>query len=149
MRVLIKSIAWRLFFAVLLVGTGIAAANNYTATQGTGTTFASVAISAVNYASMLICDATVGETNCAAVDSTGALKFSGFDSGAVTATLVNDKWTIDSTVSGSVTFSPNAQSATGSLTIRGPGQTLHCRISWRRSSATVTSAGHTWTAPAP
>jgi len=83
----LKGIAWRLLFAALLVGTGIAAANNYLATvPGTGTTFGSVVISTVNYAAMLICDATVGETNCAAVDSTGTLKMAGFDSGPVTAT---------------------------------------------------------------
>ena len=58
---------------VALVGiTAITAiAANYTMTQGSGTTFASAVISGVNYAQHLICDATAGATQCAAVDAHG------------------------------------------------------------------------------
>lgn len=57
--------------AICVIGLGFAIADNYTVTQGSGTTFASKVISAVNYAQHLICDATVGTTNCLAVNSSG------------------------------------------------------------------------------
>ena len=57
-----------------IAGITIALANNYTMTQGTGTTFASVVISSVNYAAQLICDKTVGTTQCASVDANGNLR---------------------------------------------------------------------------
>ena len=54
--------------SVAMVAGGLAMANNYNATvPGSGTSFASVVISSVNYASMLLCDFTVGETACATV----------------------------------------------------------------------------------
>lgn len=57
---------WRLALSVSLLGCGVAAAN-YTATVGSGTTFASIAISTVNYAAMVICDATNGTAACSTV----------------------------------------------------------------------------------
>jgi hypothetical protein len=45
----------------------VAALANYTMTQGSGTTFGSVVISTVHYAAQLVCDATVGGSQCAAV----------------------------------------------------------------------------------
>lgn len=60
--------------AVVLVGiAGIMLAHaDYLATvPGTGTTFASIVISTKHYVGMLICDFTVGETQCAAVDNVG------------------------------------------------------------------------------
>ena len=54
--------------SVAMVAGGIAIANNYNATvPGSGTSFASVVISTVNYAALLLCDATAGESACATV----------------------------------------------------------------------------------
>lgn len=46
---------------------GIIAVADYTATQGTGLTFASLVISAKHYAAFVLCDATAGESQCSAV----------------------------------------------------------------------------------
>lgn len=64
-RVLIAATAALAFVSVQI---GLA---DYTATQGAGLTFASLAISAKHYAAMLICDATAGESQCAAVNGSG------------------------------------------------------------------------------
>src|ERR1700691_4560274 len=59
---------------ILVVGASYyVLANNYSATQGTGTVFASIVIGGTNYLANLICDATAGETQCAKVDSAGNL----------------------------------------------------------------------------
>lgn len=52
---------------LILVGLSIWAVANYNVTQGSGTVFGSVVISTVHYAAQLICDATNGTANCAAV----------------------------------------------------------------------------------
>lgn len=60
--------------AVVLVGiAGIMLAHaDYLATvPGTGTGFASKVISTVHHAALLLCDATLGEAQCVAVDNTG------------------------------------------------------------------------------
>ena len=72
---MLKSAIRSIFVGILalsIVG-GVVWAANYTATQGTGTTFASAVISAVNYTEFLLCDATAGATQCAAVNSSGQL----------------------------------------------------------------------------
>lgn len=56
--------------ALAFIGT-IGAIADYALTQGSGTNFASKVISTVHYAAGVICDATVGETQCAAVDTHG------------------------------------------------------------------------------
>lgn len=56
--------------ALAFLGGAIALAD-YTVTQGTGLTFASIVISAKHYAALVVCDATVGETQCQAVNSSG------------------------------------------------------------------------------
>ena len=61
---------------VALIAAGIAY-GNYTATQGAGTSFASVVIGGVHYMANLICDATAGQSQCASVDSSGRLITSG------------------------------------------------------------------------
>ena len=58
--------------ALAFLGTVIALATNYTVTQGSGTTFGSIVVSAVNYAQQLVCDPTT-PSQCAAVDSSGIL----------------------------------------------------------------------------
>jgi hypothetical protein len=55
----------------LVLSGGVIAIADYTLTQGAGITMASVVISTKHYIALLVCDATVGETQCAAVDSTG------------------------------------------------------------------------------
>jgi len=66
--------------SIAIGGAIFALADNYAATQGSGTTFASKVISAVNYVQFIICDATTGTSACATVSS-GALKV---DNSAVT-----------------------------------------------------------------
>ena len=57
----LKGAMWRLFFAAILIGGGYAyAANNFPLTVGSGTTFASLLISAVEYPIHVLCDATAG-----------------------------------------------------------------------------------------
>ena len=58
--------------ALAFLGTVIALATNYTVTQGSGTTFGSIVVSAVNYAQQLVCDPST-PSQCAAVDSSGIL----------------------------------------------------------------------------
>jgi pimeloyl-ACP methyl ester carboxylesterase len=67
-----------------------------------------------------------------------------------TAVLSKVKWTDDSTVSGHVTFSPNALSGSGTVTIVGPsGAPLRCHLTWHGAKATITAAGDHLHAPAP
>ena len=61
--------------ALALIAGGVRAANNYLATvPGSGTSFAGILISAVVHPVVLICDATLGEAQCAAVNSSGSLQ---------------------------------------------------------------------------
>lgn len=55
----------------LAVSGGIVAIADYSLTQGAGTTFASVVVASKHYIALLICDATAGESQCSAVDSSG------------------------------------------------------------------------------
>jgi pimeloyl-ACP methyl ester carboxylesterase len=67
-----------------------------------------------------------------------------------TAVLTKVKWTNDSTVSGRVTFSPNALTGSGTLTIHMASQpALTCRVAWSGATATITAGGHHLNAPAP
>ena len=52
--------------ALAFLGTSIGIAD-YLLTQGSGTTFASIVISSKHYAALVICDMTVGESNCSTV----------------------------------------------------------------------------------
>ena len=61
---------------------GVLALANYTATQGSGTTFGSIIVSAVHYAQQLVCD-PVTPSNCAAVKAANTVTSS--DVGAVVA----------------------------------------------------------------
>jgi hypothetical protein len=58
--------------ALAFIGSVIALAD-YTATQGSGITFASVVISAKHYTAQVLCDFVAGESQCAQVDSSGRL----------------------------------------------------------------------------
>lgn len=59
-----------LLAAALVLGSFPAFAQNYQATQGSGTTFGSKLVSAVNYPQIVFCDPTT-PSQCAAVDSSG------------------------------------------------------------------------------
>src|SRR6185312_9385457 len=79
-------------FVVLvgIAGVTIASADYLMTIPGSGTTFASVVISTKHYAAMVLCDAGIGETQCATVTAAGAQKVDGSAvtqpvSGAVTA----------------------------------------------------------------
>jgi hypothetical protein len=91
-----------------ICGVVAALANNYTMTQGTGTTFGSLVIGSVNYAQQLICDATT-PSQCAAVSSGGAVSV-GVASGALASGAGTDGW--DAT-QGATTNSPATLPASG------------------------------------
>lgn len=61
-------------FALVICATGIAL-GDYTATQGSGTTFGSAVVSTVHYVRNLLCDPTT-VTQCAAVNSSGVVSVS-------------------------------------------------------------------------
>jgi pimeloyl-ACP methyl ester carboxylesterase len=80
----------------------------------------------------------------------GRIRYHSARGGSEVAVLSDVRWTIDSTVSGRVTFSAFAKSATGTVTIVGPhGQPLRCHLRWSGTHATLTAAGQHETAPAP
>jgi pimeloyl-ACP methyl ester carboxylesterase len=80
----------------------------------------------------------------------GKIRYHAAGGTSITAVLTRVKWTDDSTVSGHVTFSPNALTASGTVTIVGPkGKPLHCYLSWHGATATITAAGHHLHEPAP
>ena len=64
------------YIGLVLFLPAAAIATNYTMTQGSGTTFGSLVVSAVNYAQQLLCDPTT-PTQCAAVSAGGAVKVDG------------------------------------------------------------------------
>lgn len=70
-----------------LLGGAVAWAD-YTLSQGVGTTFASLVIAGRHYAAYLLCDTTVGETQCAAVDANNSLQTRVFQ-GAVPLSATN------------------------------------------------------------
>lgn len=85
MKAWLRGAMWRLIFATMIVGAGAiySVANNFTLTQGAGTTFASLLISTINYPIHLLCDATAGETQCQAVNSSGQASVLEANSGSI------------------------------------------------------------------
>ena len=72
--------------ALAFVGGAVTYATNFTLTQGSGTTFASVVISGANYVAHLVCDATAGAAQCQTVNGSGqALVLEGNSSSILTA----------------------------------------------------------------
>jgi hypothetical protein len=71
------------FTALCLLGAAYAAAQNYAVTVGSGTTFGSKLVSAVNYAQQLVCDPTT-PAQCVAVSAGGAASVSATQSGTWT-----------------------------------------------------------------
>jgi hypothetical protein len=65
-----------LYVGLIAVLPVYAIANNYQATSGSGITFGSIVVSAVNYAQFMLCDLTT-PTQCAAVSAAGAVKVDG------------------------------------------------------------------------
>jgi hypothetical protein len=57
--------------ALAFLGTAVGLADYFATVPGSGTTFASIVIASKHYAAMVWCDATIGETQCAAVNSSG------------------------------------------------------------------------------
>lgn len=62
--------------ALALTGSAIAIAD-YSATQGSGTNFASLVISSVHHSVFVLCDATLGEARCGTITSANAVKVDG------------------------------------------------------------------------
>jgi hypothetical protein len=89
--------------ALVFAGSIIALAD-YTASQGVGTTFASVVVSSKHYVAMLICDFSIGETQCTSVDASNRLATI-----SVISPSSNAIGSVSATVSGSVsiTGTPN------------------------------------------
>jgi pimeloyl-ACP methyl ester carboxylesterase len=80
----------------------------------------------------------------------GTISYHSTKGPAYVAVLHRVRWTTDSTVSGRVKFSPNAASATGTVTITGPdGTRLRCHFTWRGATASISASGHRLHAPAP
>lgn len=80
----------------------------------------------------------------------GKIRYHAATGALFTAVLAKVRWTADSSVSGDVTFTPNALAATGVVTIVGPtGTRVRCRISWKHGKARISAAGHKLRAPAP
>jgi hypothetical protein len=80
----------------------------------------------------------------------GKIRYHASAGTSFTAVLAGVKWTTDSTVTGHVTFSPNALTGHGTVRILGPGGTsLKCRLSWHGAKATIVAGGHHLRAPAP
>jgi hypothetical protein len=94
-----------------------AIAANYAVTQGTGTTFGSLVVSAVNYAQQLLCDPTT-PTQCAAVSAGGALSVAGPVTNAGTfATQLSGATNNINNVSGTVSLPTGAATAANQATM--------------------------------
>lgn len=94
--------------ALVLIASTYALAD-YTLTQGTGITMASVVISTKHYIALLICDATAGESQCAAVNASGGVSVAQQGSWAVTAnagTNLNTSALATSAIQGALTDVP-------------------------------------------
>lgn len=76
----------KFILALSLLFSTSAFAQNYTATQGTGTTFGSKLVSAVNYPQFVVCDPTT-PAQCAAVDASG--RFSLIPNTAINIAQIN------------------------------------------------------------
>ncbi len=59
-------------FALTTISVGIGMGANYQATQGSGTTFGSLVVSAINYAQQLVCDPTT-PAQCMAINASGQI----------------------------------------------------------------------------
>lgn len=90
--------------ALALLGTAIAVGASYSLTAGTGTNFASVVVSALNYAAGVVCDPTAGITHCATIDTNNQLEVS-------QATAAN----LNATVTGTVTANAGTNLNTSAL----------------------------------
>ena len=99
-----------LIIAAVIGGAAFVAIANYTATQGTGTNFASVVISSTHYLANMICDFTVGQTACATVKapSTAAATT---DTSVVVAVSPNTPATLGDGTNGPVAVKPPSTSA--------------------------------------
>jgi hypothetical protein len=80
----------------------------------------------------------------------GKVRFSPGHGSSYVAHLKHVRWTTDTVVSGTVTFSPHALSAHGSVKIHRTNRpNLRCEVSWAGDHATITAGGHHLHAPAP
>lgn len=65
---------WMAVPLVFITGSAIA---DYAATQGAGTNFASIPLASVHYMTNMLCDMTVGKTQCATVNGSGQVSITG------------------------------------------------------------------------
>jgi hypothetical protein len=129
----------KLFLALIaLFGLmGAVAFGNYTATQGTGTTFGSVVVGGFHYVQFFLCDLTT-PGQCAAVSAAGAVKVDGSAvtqpiSGTVTANAGTNLNT--SALSTSALQPTNA--AQGSTTAAQTGTLVQCAVTTAAPSYTT------------
>jgi hypothetical protein len=93
-----------------------ALATNYTVTQGSGTTFGSLVVSAVNYAQQLLCDPAT-PTQCAAVSAGGAVSVAGAVTNAGTfATQLTGATNNINNIAGTITLPTGAATAANQTT---------------------------------
>ena len=128
--------------AVSLIAVSFAIAD-YTATQGTGITMASVVISLKHYFAIVLCDATAGESQCAAVNASGQVAIQApptlpLPTSAATSALQTTGNTTLSTIN--TTLGSPMQASGGSVTVNA-GTNLN-------TSALATSANQTAASPA-
>jgi pimeloyl-ACP methyl ester carboxylesterase len=80
----------------------------------------------------------------------GAVRYRAGDGSAVVAHLEHVKWTDDTSVVGTVTFTTDGLSGHGTVVISGAGgRALTCHLTWSGATATIRAAGHHLHAPAP
>jgi hypothetical protein len=80
----------------------------------------------------------------------GAVRYRPTGGSTIVAHLERVRWTDDTSVDGTVTFSADGLSGHGTVTIAGAdGRPLTCHLSWHGPTATIRAAGHRLTAPAP
>ena len=107
--------ALRLTYVGLVLFLPAAAIANYAVTQGSGTNFGSVVVSAVHYAQQLLCDPTT-PGQCAAVSAGGAVSTSSAQSGTWTVQPGNTANTTAWKVDGSAVTQPVSGTVTATVT---------------------------------
>lgn len=106
--------AGRATLALMAIGGIVAAlADNYTATQGAGTTFGSHVVSTVNYPQAMMCDYTAPATQCLAINSSGQIALSNSSFAVTQGTAANLNATVVGTGTFAVQSAPTAISTWG------------------------------------
>jgi hypothetical protein len=102
------------FTALCLLGVGYGIAQNYTVTQGSGTTFGSKVVATVNYAQQLLCDATT-PAQCVGVSAGGLASVAATQTGTWTVqpgnTANTTAWLVSLPAASTATVTSTSSSA--------------------------------------